>query len=324
MRVAVVIVTRDDRRLDACLESVYAQAPPFPFDVVVVDNASRPEFHDAMRRKWAPKGNFTTRVVPGNFSAAWNEGAFACGADVLARLDSDTVAHAGWLERLVAPILFDASIAWTAGSVVGPTPLRSLTQRYFHHRTRGYEERLRGERLPTSAVPSWNVAYRRDALLDVGGYDPWQKSSIDWDLHKRLFDRGHEGRYVPDATVTHDHPARLRDFYRKEAWYRTGQYQMMLKYGPGAIRESLALPGAYLFLAAVALLGLVDTRLAYVAGVGLFFLVLKQWLTARMEKDAVWWSRPFYRVVEAAAALHGLLRGLVRFGVRRRAVPGAA
>ena len=62
----------------------------------------------------------------------------------------------------------------------------------------------------------------------------------------------------------------------------------------------------------------------HVAAVLFFFLVLKQWLTARMEKDAVWWSRPFYRIVEASAALHGLLRGLLRFGLKRRPVPGAA
>ncbi|HLE47618.1 MAG TPA: glycosyltransferase [Candidatus Thermoplasmatota archaeon] len=324
MRVAVVIVSKNDPRLDACLESVYAQKPPFEFDVVVVDNASRPEFHDALAKKWTAKPNFRTQIIPGNFSAAWNVGAFATGAEVLARLDSDTIAHEAWLERLVHPLLEETGIAWTAGAVVGPTPLRSLTQRYFHHRTLGYEERLRGETLPTSAVPSWNVAYRRDALMDVGGYDPWQKSSIDWDLHKRLADRGHEGRYVPDALVTHDHPARLRDFYRKEAWYRTGQYQMMLKYGPKAIRESLALPATYLALAGLAVLGVVDARITYVAAVGFFFLLFKQWLTARMEHDAVWWARPFYRVVEATAALHGLVRGLLRFGVRRRPIPRPA
>jgi cellulose synthase/poly-beta-1,6-N-acetylglucosamine synthase-like glycosyltransferase len=324
VRVAVVIVTKNDPRLDDCLRSVYEQTPPFAFDVVVVDNDSAEAHRQRIRDVWGTRANFRLLHVPGNFSAAWNEGAFKSQAQIVARLDSDTTAHPGWLQRLVSPIHDEARIAWTAGPVVGPQPLRSLTQRYFHHRTLGYQQRLLGDTLPTDAVPSWNVAYRMDALRRVGGYDPWQRSSIDWDLHKRLGHAGFEGRFVPEAVVTHDHPHRLRDFYRKEAWYRTGQYQMMLKYGAREMAGALSLPAAYLVLAAIAAMG-VWVRVALpVALLLLLLLFTKQWISAAQEDDPVWWARPMYRIVEAAAGIHGLLRGLLTFGVRRRPVPGAA
>lgn len=319
----MVIVARNDPRIHGCLKSVYDQRPPFGFDVVVVDNDSTPSMRREVEARWSGHPNFRLMHAPGNFSAAWNRGAFSTSADVVVRLDSDTVAHPGWLERLVAPLRERPGVTWTAGPVVGPEPPRSLTQRYFHHRTLGYQERLRGDVLPTDAVPSWNVAYRRDALDAVGGYDPWQRSSIDWDLHKRLKLRGHAGVFVADAVLTHDHPARLSEFYRKEAWYRTGQYQMMLKYGPRAVASSLALPAAYLGLGALALAGWWDVRMAEAAALLAGLLVFKQWLGARLERDRVWWARPFYRLVEALAAIHGLARGFVRFGVRRRPTPGA-
>lgn len=319
----MVIVTRNDPRIHECLESVYAQRPPFGFDVVVVDNDSAPSMRQEVEDRWGQHPQFRLVHEPGNFSAAWNQGAFSTSAGVVVRLDSDTIAHPGWLERLAAPLRERPGVAWTAGPVVGPDPPRSLTQRYFHHRTLGYQERLRGDVLPTDAVPSWNVAYRREALESVGGYDPWQRSSIDWDLHKRLRLGGYVGVFVPDAVLTHDHPARLSDFYRKEAWYRTGQYQMMLKYGPGAVASSLALPGAYVALLALAAMGWWDVRWAQAAALLAVLVVIKQWLGARLEKDPVWWARPFYRVVEATAAIHGLARGWLRFGVRGRPIPGS-
>jgi GT2 family glycosyltransferase len=324
VRVAIVIVSKDDPRIDACLESVYAQEAPWPFHVVLVDNDSRPEHREHLRRRWGTRGDFQLLHAPGNFSAAWNQGALPADADVVARLDSDTVAHPGWLARLCRPIVDRADISWSAGPVVGPDPLRSVTQRYFHHRTLGYQRRLQGDTLPTDAVPSWNVAYRRRALIEVGGYDPWQRSSIDWDLHKRLARKGHKGVFVPDAVLTHDHPARLRDFYRKEAWYRTGQYQMMLKYGVGAMLGAITLPAAYLVLVAIALLGLWDVRAALVAIALFVLLVLKQWLGAATERDPLWILRPAFRIVEAVAAIHGLVRGVIRFGVAHRAIPTGA
>lgn len=324
VQAAVVIVTKNDPRLDACLASVFAQTPPFPFDVVVVDNDSAPAFRERAAERWGARPRFRLLHVGGNFSAAWNQGAQESGAEVIARLDSDTIAHTGWLERLLRPLEERPDLAWTAGPVVGPEPLRSLTQRYFHYRTLGYQRRLEGDVLPTDAVPSWNVAYRGSALTAVGGYDPWQRSSIDWDLHKRLSMRGFRGVFVPGAVLTHDHPARLRDFYRKEAWYRTGQYQMMLKYGSGAMLGAALLPGVYVALAGLALLGVFDSRFADLALILAALLVVKQWLGAKLERDRVWWARPFYRLVEGVAGLHGLLRGLFRYGVARRPIPEGA
>lgn len=323
MRAAVVLVVRDDDRVHSCLEALAGQRVEEPFDVVVVDNDSQPTFAAELERRWGSRPRVRVLREGGSFAGAWNRGALGLDVDVVARLDADTIPDPDWLERLIAPMALRADMHWTAGAVHGPTPPRSLTQRYFHHRTLGYQRRLEGERLPTDAVPSWNVAYRLSALRTVGGYDPWQRSSVDWDLHKRLSRAGFAGVFVPDAVLVHDHPATLRGFYRKEAWYRTGQYQMMLKYGPGALAESLVLPAVYVLLAALGAAGVFDARLGVAAAVLALALLVKQWVSAALEGDAVWWARPLYRIVEAAAAFHGLLRGLVTFGVRKRPIPGA-
>jgi cellulose synthase/poly-beta-1,6-N-acetylglucosamine synthase-like glycosyltransferase len=324
VRVAVVIVSKDDPRIHECLEAVFNQDYPDPFEVVLVDNASKEDHFLSIRRRWSSKPGFRLLQIAGNFSGAWNQGAFGTNADVVARVDGDTIPQPNWLARLVEPLRRRPEIAWTAGAVVGPTPLRSLTQRYFHHRTLGYQGRLKGTHLPTDAVASWNVAYRLSALREVGGYDPWQRSSIDWDLHKRLSRADKKGVFVEDAVLVHDHPTRLRDFYRKEAWYRTGHYQMLLKYGLLAVGSTFILPLGYLGLLGLYTAGfLVHMQLLLVALVLTLALFVRQWAVAIMEKDEVWWIRPAFRFVEAVAATHGLLRGFFRFGVRRRPIPGA-
>src|SRR5207247_187714 len=159
-------------------------------------------------------------LVGGYYAAATARGR------VLVRSDADAVPLPGWLTALATPIL-DGQADWTAGPVGGASPHGSLVERYYHHRTEAYSRRLAQDADLRDAVPSWNVAYSRAILEAAGWYDPWQASSVDWDLHKRLKRFGGHGQFIPRARALHHHPTPLTEFARKEGWYRTGQYQMV-------------------------------------------------------------------------------------------------
>lgn len=314
--VAVVITVRNDPRVVECVDEVLAQTTPFEFGVVVVDNDSSDDTPNILRERY--QGHPRVRLVTskGNLSRAWNEAARSTDASVLARIDADARPAKGWLSALVGPIL--AGVAdWTAGPVAGVDPSASLVARYYHERTEAYGRRLARDPVLRDAVPSWNVAYRRSSLEAAGWYDAWQASSVDWDLHKRLVRAGSRGLFVPEARCVHHHPTTWREFARKEAWHRTGQYQMALKYGMREMAEAFVLPAAYALLLLLLVGSLLWLPLLWFGLVFLALLVVKHWIDGIRDGDPMWAYRALFRPIEGFAGLYGLFRGLARYGIRR-------
>lgn len=319
--VSVVITVKDDLRVLDCIDAILAQKASFTYNVVVVDNGSTDETPDRLAKAYGDRDDVELLATPGNLSKAWNEAARSSEASVLVRIDADAEPLEGWLSAIAEPLLAgDAD--WTAGPVEG-VHAEGLVARYFHHRTEAYCRRMEAEDELRDAVPSWNVAYRREALAAAGWYDPWQASSVDWDLHKRLARTGARGVYVPEARARHHHPETVRAFARKEAWYKTGQYQMGLKYGFGAVTSAFVLPGAYLVALGILGMGLFVPVLG-LAGVGLLVLMgIVHAVGGLREEDPVWYLRPLFRPIEALAGLYGLARGLLTYGLRSRPIPGS-
>lgn len=317
--VAVVVTVKNDARVVACIEHILAQEPPFSFQVIVIDNGSTDQTPALLEAAFGANERVMLSAIDGNLSKAWNQAAKSVGADILVRIDADAVPEPGWLEALVDPLL-GGDVGWTAGPVQGIRN-ESLVERYFHHRTATYCNRLEEDPTLRAGVPSWNVAYTRGTLDRAGWYDPWQASSVDWDLHKRIVDAGIEGRFASGAMIRHHHPASVGAFARKEAWYRTGHYQMMLKYGPASVASTFLLPGAYALVLLLAIGALGAPWVGWVGAGLLAALLLKHAQGGLSEGDPLWWARPFFRPIEAFAGLFGLLRGLARYGVRPRPVP---
>ena len=314
--VSVVITVKDDPRVITCIERVLGQTASFSFDVVVVDNGSRGETPRLLRDQFGSDARVRLLASGGNLSESWNLGGHSTDAAILARIDADAIPLEGWLENLVGP-LREGIADWTAGAVGGANIEAGVVAHYYHERTEAYNRRLARDPSLRDAVPSWNVAYRRTALQTAGWYDPWQASSVDWDLHKRLGRGGFRGQFVPDARVVHHHPTTFREFARKEAWYRTGQYQMALKYGLREMAGAFALGLAYGLVLLLALASLVWRSFAWAAVLLLVILVTKHWIEGIRESDPLWYYRGLFRPIEGFASLYGLLRGLVRYGIRR-------
>lgn len=313
---SIVIVTKNDPRVLDCLAAVFRQRSRFPFDVTVVDGASTDGSRQRVEQEYGRRSDFRFIVEPGPFLRAWNQGARSSKGDVIVRLDSDTVADPDWLEALVAPMGGEAHLGWTSGLVLGPRKPQSLTQRYFHHRTVAFLGRSRGA--AREDLPGWNVCYRRAALERVGFFDEWLVSSEDWDLHKRLTRAGYGGQFCEGAVLRHDHPRRIGVLLRKEKWYKTGQYQMALKYGFREMWSAFVTPVAYLSIFGLLLAGLVVRPLLWIALAALGLLAIKQVASGARERDPTFWARPFFRFVEAVGAIWGLGAGVARFGMRRR------
>jgi cellulose synthase/poly-beta-1,6-N-acetylglucosamine synthase-like glycosyltransferase len=79
-------------------------------------------------------------------------------------------------------------------------------------------------RHPTAApfFAGANVAFRREALQEIGGYDPGCRTGEDCDVCARLTAADWELYLRPEAIVTHDNPSTLGHLVRQ--WFGYGLY----------------------------------------------------------------------------------------------------
>ncbi|GAA1029147.1 hypothetical protein GCM10009557_16630 [Virgisporangium ochraceum] len=246
--VSVVVCTHTDRRLPLlvdCVRSVRANAP---HEVIVVVDTNEPlrERLDGLLPTGVPVLASDGRGV----SAARNTGTAAATGDVLAFIDDDAVAEPDWLEHLTAPFA-DADVVATGGRIVPmwehPGAKRLPAELYWvvGCTYAGH---------PTVAQPitrpiACNMAVRRDALVDAGGFPvefgpsgPKPKNHSNEEIALAVTLRRRHGRdsirYTPGAVVNHFVPADRTTW--RYLWHRcvaegVSKADVRLRYGPAAL-----------------------------------------------------------------------------------------
>lgn len=151
-----------------------------------------------------------------NISAARNLGLAQAAAAVVAFIDDDAVAEPTWLSRLTAPFSNPQVVAAT-GFVRGRNGI-SYQWQACEVDALGQDHPLDiiGNSLhqgtPQRAVKTQgtNCAFRRDALLSVGGFDPGYRFFLDEaDVNLRMASLGPTA-IIPDAQVHHGYEASAR------------------------------------------------------------------------------------------------------------------
>lgn len=225
---SVVVCTRDrPAELARCLTSLARLAEPAD-DVVVVDNASR---DDAARQVVAATPFRYVREDRPGLDRARNRGIAEARHDLIAFTDDDVEVEPGWLGALAAAFR-DPRIAGVTGRVLPAaqdTPAQRLFQSYGNGMDKGDRPRvfdgaalrapelLRAQDVGVGA----NMAFRRQALLAIGGFDPAldvgtpAAGAGDLDAFHRLLRAGCVLRYEPAARVRHHHRRDLEELRRQ-------------------------------------------------------------------------------------------------------------
>jgi GT2 family glycosyltransferase len=193
--VSVVIVNKGDPGIARTLDAFRAHESPLLGEIVVVD-ASQGALDEIRRAfpwvKWISYENVTrksrTIAEQRNVGVANSEG------DVVVFLDANCVPGPHWLERLAAPIL-----AGTESIVVGR--ITSPSGATIHDMV-GNQGGHDGSYLEQCA--NMNVAYRRDVIERLGGFDEQLGFAEDIDFAWRARDAGLRIRFEPSAEVVHD------------------------------------------------------------------------------------------------------------------------
>jgi O-antigen biosynthesis protein len=212
-RISVVVCTHNGGRTIAeCLEGVSRLAYP-DYEVIVVDDGSSDETADIVK-KYDVR---LIRTANHGLSSARNTGMRAASGEIIAYLDDDAWPDPHWLSYLAhtfrttdhagvgGPNLVppdDGPVAQCVGNAPGGPTHVLLSDRTAEH------------------LPGCNIAFRRERLLAVGGFDvQFRIAGDDVDVCWRLQEQGHTLGFHPAAVVWHHRRNSAKAYLKQQLNY---------------------------------------------------------------------------------------------------------
>jgi GT2 family glycosyltransferase len=220
--VSVVVCTYNGgRTLEQCLRSLSALNYP-NYEVIVVDDGSTDNTGEVLDRFPAVRA---IRQPNHGLSHARNVGLYAATGAIVAYTDSDCYADPDWLTHLV-DLLQRTSAAAVGGPNLTPEDgwLAACVGASPGQPTHILESDQEAEH-----IPGCNMAFRREDLLAIGGFDDqYRKAGDDVDLCWRLQHAGRWIAFAPGAFVWHHRRQTPRTYLKQQAGY--GEAEALLRF----------------------------------------------------------------------------------------------
>jgi len=219
--IIVAVYNRADQ-IDSCIESLLGlDYPRSRYEIIVVDDASEDGTPEVVSQYDV---NLVVLEQNGGQSAARNAGVAVAKGEIVAFVDSDCIAEAGWLRELL-PYFQDSRNALVGGYVA------SFYQESFLDKYEEAKSPLNmGEDLLTGFgeesdfyVPTCNMLVNKEAYLRVGGLDKDLRVGEDVDFCWKLKEEGFRLVYVPKGRVRHKHRNRFVEVCKRRFDYGTSE-----------------------------------------------------------------------------------------------------
>jgi len=192
------------------------------YEIVLVNDGSKDRTGEIAR-------SFpTVRVIDTpnqGLSAARNVGLAEATGEIVAYTDADTRVDRDWLTHLVQPFL-TSNVVGSGGPNVVPADDPPIAQ-CIARAPGGPTHVLLDDRI-AEHVPGCNMAFRRDALLAIGGFNPiYLRAGDDVDVCWRLQARGGKIGFASAALVWHHHRASIKAYWKQQLGYGEGETWLM-------------------------------------------------------------------------------------------------
>ncbi|MGB7084712.1 MAG: glycosyltransferase [Phormidesmis sp.] len=250
---AIICTHNREQYLGAAIDSLLNQTLD-GYEVIVVDNASTDSTAAvAKARLTNPKVRYIYESTLG-LSVARNAGAQAAQAPIIAYLDDDAEASAGWLASLLSVFNENEKVAIAGGKVTLIWPPNAQPPVWLSEDlSSGLGAYDLGDELvyiqqPALTPRGLNYALRKQFLQAVGGFDTHLGrvgtnllSNEEQHMTRLALERGWQVAYVPAALAAHNvAPARMKpgwflsrswwqgisESYREQASGTTGMWQL--------------------------------------------------------------------------------------------------
>lgn len=217
----IVPVYNGERTLRGCLDALVSQAAPgLDYEVLVVDNGSTDGTWELINSYGAPVRGLQETRLRGSY-AARNTGIAASRGRIIAFTDADCVPRPNWLKLLVDGF-DDPTVGCVGGQVVGLPPQSAAEVFAQRKGVLNQEQAFKGSYRPHFATA--NVAYRREVLEELGGFEACLESGGDADLCWRMQKETDWGiRFQPAALVEHHHRMNWRELWKQYHRYGRGR-----------------------------------------------------------------------------------------------------
>jgi glycosyltransferase involved in cell wall biosynthesis len=301
-KISVVVPVRNGApKIERCLQAIRGQTLQ-PSEIIVVDGHSTDATVEIARK-------FQTRVVfedYGTVGGARQVGVEEAEGDYVAFTDADCIPQKDWLESLVRE--FGEGVVGVGGGIknIGTGLWEesiALALDTFLGSANSVQDRvLPGKRIVRS-ISGCNSMYRKQDLVEVGGFDVKLSINEDTELNTRM---QHIGKivYTPDALVHHNQERTLGEFVGRMHLFGYGRginRLWDLQVVPPIVVISL-LPAA--FVAPSVFFALLVTYAAIIGGYTLI-------LITRARKPEYLISIPIVFVLEHASYTFGFWKGII-------------
>ncbi len=240
-RVSVAILTRNAGKLfHRVMDALHAQHTAWPFEVVLLDSASR----DGTDAYGASRGAAVHPYRPAKFRFGSARDALfeKCRGEVIVTISQDVVpADDHWLQRMVAPILAGEADA-AVGEQVAPPDGYAFYWDYHGSWMRSVAIAF-DQAYGRVAISCANLAIRRDVWtkLRFGDCDTIEDRVMQVKLH----DAGHRMTQVRRAVSFHGHDYTWKDLDGRIASFAMGWARLGWPYTLGRFLRDLAQPSRY-------------------------------------------------------------------------------
>lgn len=202
------------------------------YEIIVVDDGSVDETAVVAKRAGADK--VIQHQQPRGAGSARNSGLQAAQGEIVLFTDADCQPTRTWLDAMLQPF---ADPELMGGKGIYATAQNKLVARFVQLEYEDKYDKLRPQ--PTiDFVDTYSAAYRRNVLLENGGFDPRVFYVEDQELSFRLAAQNCKMIFIPEAVVYHLHSSSLYGYARKKFFIGYWKAQIMRLYPERMVRDS--------------------------------------------------------------------------------------
>jgi glycosyltransferase involved in cell wall biosynthesis len=218
MKISIVLnLLNEEHHIRDLLDSLVTQEGPL--EVIIVDAGSWDDTVPIIKRYMQSHPEIKLFHHPGSRGESTNYGLLQVKGDAIATIGGDCIANPFWLKELRKTLReFDIAAGRTIN--IGYHAFEDLERVELYHR--GMDV----------SYPSGNMAWKKEVMDDIVGFDPWFVTAEDIDLNYRAVSKGYTLGYNEDALVYHRMKESFRGFFKQAFWNGWGRKQLTMKHGP--------------------------------------------------------------------------------------------
>jgi GT2 family glycosyltransferase len=236
-RISVVIPTFErPGPLSACLTALAVGFPPDAETIVVADGGTQ-DLTEVVAPFVGPLRLSLLKTANCGPAAARNRGIEHARGEIVVFTDDDCRPRPGWAKALASGVVSNPPLA-VGGSTLNGLPgnaYADAAQLVLNLLSRYDRDLVHRERL----LPSNNLAFPREALRQLGGFNEAFRTAEDRELCRRWAAAGFALGRVPDAIVEHDSELEFAGFVRKFFAYGKGASKFHQSGENLGLRESM-------------------------------------------------------------------------------------